>query len=278
MSLDGDTRRPPTMPCRDSRMNLKRLVARTISEAMACTVPFRHRRPGWRVLMFHAVGTPALEDQRGLFSLSPERFRRYLEVLSGRPHDQVVSFGLDALAGDGARLSITFDDGYIDNLQVAAPLLAELGLPFTVFVSSEFVRTLRPGFMTPEALRRLAGMPGASVGAHGARHVALTECDDSELRSELVSSRHYLEDLIGMPVETLAYPYGAVDHRVRRAVEAAGYVLAACSQAGLNDAGHDPLLIRRTEVLPHDNVRSFRQKLDGDWDWYRWRTSDPARS
>lgn len=226
--------------------------------------------------MYHAIGTPALEDQRGLFSLSPEMFGKHLEVLSALPRDLIVPFSSNALAGEGVRLSITFDDGYGDNLEVAAPLLAELDLPFTVFVSSEFVRGRRPGFMTPEALRRLAGMPGARVGAHGASHASLTACNDAQLRSELVSSRHYLEDVIGMPVEMMAYPYGAVDQRVRRAVEAAGYVLAACSHAGVNEADRDPLLIRRTEVLSHDNVRSFRQKLEGDWDWYRWRTQDPA--
>ncbi|MBK9444597.1 MAG: polysaccharide deacetylase family protein [Betaproteobacteria bacterium] len=227
--------------------------------------------------MFHAIGSPALEDRQGLFSIKPDLFREHLAVLAEKG-GRVVPFSPAVLASEGPRLSITFDDGYRDNLEVAAPMLAELGLPFTVFVPSEFVRQKRPGFMTPEMLRRLAALPGACVGAHGAGHVKLTDCDDSQLQSELVSSRYYLEDVLGAPVETMAYPYGAVDQRVRNATEAAGYVLAACSHAGLNDGRRDPLLIRRTEILSHDKARFFCQKLDGHWDWYRWRTPDPART
>ena len=228
--------------------------------------------------MFHAIGSLALGDGLGLFSVTPAMFRKHLEILSTRTTGRIVPFSREARVGEGQRLSITFDDGYADNLDVAAPLLAEAGLPFTVFVTSEFVRQRRSGFLSPEALRSLAAMPGASVGAHGASHVALTECDDVLLLSELVSSRHYLEDVIGAPVETMAYPYGAVDQRVRAATEAAGYGLAACSHAGLNEIGRDPLLVRRTEILSLDNERFFRQKLGGYWDWYRWRTQDPARS
>lgn len=264
------------MSRREFQVNLKRAISCAIAEAMALGASFRPEGAGWRVLMFHAIGSQALEDRRGLFSISPASFGMDLEELAARPQQRVVPFARNMLAADGQRLSITFDDGYADNLDVAAPLLVEQGLPFTVFVSSEFVRQGRPGFLTPQALRSLAGMPGASIGAHGASHVALTQCDDAQLRSELVSSRHYLEDVIGAPVETMAYPYGAVDRRVRDATEAAGYVLAACSQAGLNEAGRDPLLVRRTEVLSHDSPRHFRQKLDGHWDWYRWRTQDPA--
>lgn len=255
---------------------MKKLIARIISEVMACTAPLRPKRHGWRALMYHAIGTPALGDQRQLFSISPEMFEKHMKILSTHLSGKVVPFGPEALVGEGERLSITFDDGYADNLDVAAPILTELGLPFTVFVSSDFIRERRSGFMTPEALRSLAGIPGANVGAHGASHVALTNCDSSQLHSELVSSRCYLEDVIGMPVTSMAYPYGAVDRRVCMAVEAAGYKLGACSHAGLNDADRNPLLIRRTEVLSRDNIRSFRQKLNGDWDWYRWRTQDPA--
>ena len=36
-------------------------------------------------------------------------------------------------------LSITFDDGYADNHDIAMPILARLGLPATVFVATSFL-------------------------------------------------------------------------------------------------------------------------------------------
>ena len=257
-------------------MNLRRLLARTISETVAGVSCLSPPADGLRLLMYHAIGTPAIGDKLGLFSLSPERFRQHMGRLASWNNGRVVEFDAAALTENGCRVAITFDDGYRDNLDVAAPILIELGLPFTVFVTSEFVRSGRAGFLSPTDLRALAALPGAQIGAHGATHVALTQCNDRTLRNELESSRSYLEDVLGFEVRTLAYPYGAVDQRVRDAALAAGYCLGACSQAGLNPPGRDPLLLARTEILSFDSERAFAQKLHGDWDWYRWRTKDPA--
>ena len=257
-------------------MNLRRLLARTISETVAGVSWIRLPANGLRVLMYHAIGTTALGDTLGLFSLSPERFRQHMARLAGWKQGRVVEFDAAALNGNSCRVAITFDDGYLDNLEVAAPTLSELGLPFTVFVTSEFVRSGKAGFLSPTALRTLAALPGAQIGAHGANHVALTQCDDTTLRNELTSSRSYLEDVLGCEVRTLAYPYGAADRRVRDAALAAGYQLGACSLAGINPPERDPLLLARTEIVSFDSDRVFAQKLHGDWDWYRWRTQDPA--
>jgi peptidoglycan/xylan/chitin deacetylase (PgdA/CDA1 family) len=257
-------------------MNLRRLLARTISETVSGVSWLRPPADGLRVLMYHAIGTPALGDMLGLFSLSQERFRQHMALLAEWAQGLVIAFDASATTGTGCRVAITFDDGYLDNLEVAAPVLCDLGLPFTVFVTSEFVRSGKAGFLSPTALRALAALPGAQIGAHGANHVALTDCDEATLHNELTSSRHYLEDVLGREVRTLAYPYGAADRRVRDAALAAGYQLGACSLAGINPPERDPLLLARTEIVSFDNERVFAQKLHGDWDWYRWRTKDPA--
>jgi peptidoglycan/xylan/chitin deacetylase (PgdA/CDA1 family) len=257
-------------------MNLRRLLARSISETLAGVSWLRPPAKGLRVLMYHAIGTPALGDTLGLFSLPTEHFRQHMALLAKWTQGWVVDFNSNALNDVGCRVAITFDDGYLDNLEKAAPILCGLSLPFTVFVTSEFIRSGKAGFLSPAALRALAALPGVQIGAHGASHVALTQCDETSLRNELTRSRYYLEDLIGMPVKTMSYPYGAVDLRVRMAAAEAGFTLAACSHAGLNKLGRDPLLLCRTEVVKYDNVRLFKQKLHGDWDWYKWRNRDPA--
>jgi len=257
-------------------MNFRRLIARSISEMVAGVSWMREPVGGLRVLMYHAIGSPALGDALGLFSLTPERFRRHMTTLANRAPESICQLDKAALGTNEARIVITFDDGYLDNLEVAAPILSELGLPFTVFVTSEFVRKGKAGFLCPVTLRMLAAVPGARIGAHGATHVALTQCDDQTLSNELNSSKHYLEDVIGCEVRTLAYPYGAANRRVRDAAEAAGYQLGACSQAGINQPERDPLLLARTEIVSYDDVRVFSQKLHGDWDWYRWRRQDPS--
>ena len=260
-----------------TKVNLRRFVSRSIAEAVSIAHPVTASVTGLRILAYHAVGSDALGDQLGIFSISPGLFRRHMDLLATEFHDYTVPLAVGATVGVDGGVAITFDDGYRDNLLVAAPLLAERELPFTVYVSSGLLREGHPGFLTPDELRKLAEIPGATIGAHGATHVPLTNCDDRRLREELESSRAWLEDVIGREVTTMAYPYGAVDGRVRRAVDRAGYTLAECSYPAINGSGRDRLLLGRTTILGDDGMRVFRQKLRGHWDWYRFLGRDPER-
>lgn len=257
-------------------MSLRSTIARTVSEIVACGRCCSAPRAGLRILLYHAIGSPALGDTRGLFSIRRDVFEQQMDHLSAEHGGAVVGLDPDLSFESNAQIAISFDDGYQDNLDVAAPILVSRGLPFTVFVTADFVRKSRSGFLTPSGLRELAAVPNVRIGAHGATHVALSECDDAQLRDELHSSKRYLEDTIGRDVFTMAYPYGAADRRVRDAVGAAGYRLAASSYALVNDAKRDRLMLGRTEVLGGDSLRVFRQKLHGDWDWRCRLTKDPA--
>ena len=96
--------------------------------------------------------------------------------------------------------------------------------------------------------------------------------------NELTTSKSYLEDLLGVSIDRMSYPYGSVNQRVKAAAAKAGYCLAACSHAGLNSQQRDRLLLQRTEIHSIDTINRFRRKLLGDFDWYRWRHKDPLVS
>ena len=95
------------------------------------------------VLMYHRVAAPATDPWK--LCVSPARLAEHLDVL--RAHAEVVPLsGLveaaDALGtGAAARptVALTFDDGYVDNLLVAKPLLETSGLPATVFVATGYL-------------------------------------------------------------------------------------------------------------------------------------------
>jgi peptidoglycan/xylan/chitin deacetylase (PgdA/CDA1 family) len=89
----------------------------------------RTRRELPTVLLYHRVATVD-DDPLGL-CVSPENFAQQLEVI----RERVVPLA-DAVRGEG--IAITFDDGYVDNLTTAAPLLD--GLPATLFVTTGLER------------------------------------------------------------------------------------------------------------------------------------------
>ncbi len=84
------------------------------------------------VLAYHRV-TELPRDPFGL-AVRPERFAAQIDVL--RRAADVVPLGdvLRRAPAGRRRVAITLDDGYADNAEVAAPILAEKGVPATFFV------------------------------------------------------------------------------------------------------------------------------------------------
>lgn len=247
-----------------------------LQQAISAGVAFARKpllpRCGLRIIMYHSIGSLVYGDRYGLNSLSPERFRQHVDLLAGMLTVPLMPLQIPE---NELNVAVTFDDGYADNLYIAAPLLAERGIPFSVFVTSDFIRNREHGFLSSDELKQLAELPGVMIGSHGCSHCHLTRCSDHQLRSELLDSRHYLEDLIGRSVTTMAYPYGSSDRRVRDAVLATGYQLGVCSRFDINQSSRDPLMLNRCVILCDDSEKILQQKISGDWDWYRWRSADP---
>jgi peptidoglycan/xylan/chitin deacetylase (PgdA/CDA1 family) len=245
----------------------KLAAADSVSAVFRLLAPLRGN-PGCRVLMYHAVGSEVSGDRQGQYRIDAGRFRDHMHCLAESGRQPVAHLG-DGI-GAGAGLAITFDDGYLDTLTVAAPIMVDLGFPFTVFVTPDFVRSGEGRYLSPTALRDLAAQQGVTIGAHGNSHRRLTECGDAELTHELAGSRAWLEDALSRPVTTMSYPHGAVDDRVRAATAAAGYMLAACSRFGAHRQNDDRLLIARTDIWAQDDTTRLMAKVSGAWDWMGW--------
>jgi hypothetical protein len=116
---------------------------------------------------------------------------------------------------------ITFDDGHISNLSLAAPLLQSRGLTAQFFITVGWTGK-KPGYMGWAELQALHAA-GHSIGAHGWTHTLLTHCSDSELQTELNVARATLEDKLGASITTMSLPGGRYNRRVLTACEQAGY-------------------------------------------------------
>jgi len=123
--------------------------------------------------------------------------------------------------GTGLWPEITFDDGHVSNLELAAPLLQSRGLTATFFITVGWTGK-KPGYMGWPELQALH-QAGHSIGAHGWSHTLLTHCSDRELQTELGQARLTLEDKLGAAITTMSLPGGRYNRRVLAACEQAGY-------------------------------------------------------
>src|ERR1700677_4995962 len=105
-------------------------------------------RPVLMILNYHRIGDPnATEYDPGLFSCTSEEFDWQIAYLKHRFRMTTLDEVLDLVAG-GLRLTeprvlITFDDGYIDNYQLAYPVLRRHGVQGVFFVPTAFAGTGR---------------------------------------------------------------------------------------------------------------------------------------
>ncbi len=94
------------------------------------------------ILLYHRVDRLALDPLA--LAVTPERFAEQLDLLLDRYRP--VSLADLSAEPDGApprAVVLTFDDGYVDNLDEAKPLLEKRGIPATVFVASGLLGAAR---------------------------------------------------------------------------------------------------------------------------------------
>lgn len=83
-------------------------------------------------LFYHRINM--LPNDYHQLCVSPKNFREQIMYL--KEHYLIARFEEDWNLLDSDAVVITFDDGYLDNLQFALPILEELQVPATIFVST----------------------------------------------------------------------------------------------------------------------------------------------
>ncbi|MBI4232785.1 polysaccharide deacetylase family protein [Candidatus Peregrinibacteria bacterium] len=93
--------------------------------------------PGTIILLYHRVID--LKTDPYLLAVSPKRFSEQISYLKNHYHiislDQLITSLQQGIFPQNS-LVITFDDGYLDNYTYAKPILEQLQVPATIFVST----------------------------------------------------------------------------------------------------------------------------------------------
>ncbi len=165
---------------------------------------------------------------------------------------------------------ITFDDGYRDFKDHAWPLLERYGFSATVFLvadkiggtntwdQEEFGETLP--LLDWREIRELQAA-GASFGSHTASHEWLPDLSWRQVVRELRRSKRVLEQGLGTPVSSLAYPWGAFNKPIQLLAGACGYEFGLSTDEGACTAGHSLLALPRLDVAGSDTLEDFVAKL-----------------
>jgi len=115
---------------------------------------------------------------------------------------------------------------------------------------------------------------GLRFGSHTVSQIDLNACPNNVAEQELRASRASIEQALGLPVDTLAYPFSRFNARVKTVVSQVGYrVACSCPTGYVGATNDDPYDLRRITVLATDQLSDFAAKVRGDLrlrlGWYR---------
>ena len=120
-------------------------------------------------------------------------------------------------------LAVSFDDGYLDNFEHAAPILLKHQVPCTFFISTQKVsrqpavraRPAQLGFgldnMSWAQVQTMHNW-GFQFGSHTRNHVNLADISDELALQELEGSMNDIRTRLGQQEVFIAYPFGGKQH------------------------------------------------------------------
>jgi peptidoglycan/xylan/chitin deacetylase (PgdA/CDA1 family) len=228
----------------------------------------RRSMPGGRILCYHSVG----QSECGVNDVTPARFRHQIERAL-RLGYRFVPAGDIAEGRGGARdLAITFDDGWHSVLGAAAPILRDLGVPWTLFIVSGWLdrpETAPPGILDWRAVEALAAA-GVEIGSHSITHPDFGKLGAAEAAAELDGSRRAIGARLGVLPDSFAIPLGQSANwteAAARAAQEAGYRIVYAQAVETRPAG----TVARSFVTHFDNDLVFGALLRGAYDaWEEW--------
>lgn len=228
-------------------------LARTVAEA----------EPGLYTLCYHRVPGRMQENfARQIRFL--QKFGRFVSA------DQAADLVSTGAAAQDRYFLLSFDDGYLDNHDVALPVLTRLGVPAILFLVSDWLDAPPTGadaYMGGAEVRAWLAA-GLSIGSHSATHAHLASLGAARADEELRRSQAALSALAGAPVRHFACPWGVAGHDYDPAREpalarACGYRTFFTTRRGHARNGGDLLAMPRHVIEPHWGLYQLEALMGG---------------
>ncbi len=212
------------------------------------------------ILLYHHIGFSFKEDN--VYYVSPEAFDGQMNLLYQWGYKTISVETLARAIEQGAELPprpiiLTFDDGSESIYTTALPIMQRYGFSGTSYLVYNYLGITH--HMDVEQIRALHAA-GWEIGSHGLSHVDLTTRPDRQT-DEIVESRRMFQALLGVPVLSFAYPFGAYNDDSLRNIHSAGYIAAVGLGNETVQGKKNLFYLYRQAVNGTDDLNTFASRL-----------------
>jgi peptidoglycan/xylan/chitin deacetylase (PgdA/CDA1 family) len=227
--------------------------------------------------MYHSIASPALAAPAfRRWTVSPTDFEAHMSHLRREAYSPLSVRQLVERIGAGSLperpVVVTFDDGFADFYTDALPILVRHSIPATLYIctgyvaqSSRWLRRQGEASRLMMSWSQITELPGAGVecGAHSRTHPELDTLRRAAAEDEIRGSKADLEDHLGVPIPSFAYPHGYYSRDVQSIVREAGYTSACGVKHAVSSTGDDALALARIIVSADTAVSDLAALLRG---------------
>ena len=248
---------------------------------------FTHRYGWWRtavnyhqprILMYHQIA----EHQDGArfngLRVPPEMFEKQLQWLTANKWTFLTMAELVEKRQQlpNKTVVLTFDDGYLDNLTNALPLMQKYQAKATLYLvidrhdndwstkkkkhhdSGELARDPK---LTDQQVSELLESGCFELGGHTHSHANLKSLNPDQKISEIRHSKTILEETFNSQITSFAYPFGIYTDEDVDLVKQSGYTNAVTTDAGIDDLTQSMFTLRRVKISGKDNFYAFTLRM-----------------
>lgn len=213
------------------------------------------------ILLYHRIDISPIDSR---YYVTPEKFDEQMKLLHNWEYTTITTEMLIQAITLGAELPprpmlITFDDGHLDNYTTAFPIMQKYGFTGVLYLVNNYIGADQ--YMNTTQVLEMYNA-GWEVGSHSQNHYDLTKLDPSKQRAEIVESRQLLEQELGIPILTFAYPYGAKNPAALDYAKFAGYI-GAMGASGYTPAqgAWNLYYLQRIEIKGNEDAKTFTRFL-----------------
>ncbi len=250
---------PPTMTFAPLPTTETATITPTLAPSPVPTATWAHFEPGIitvPIILYHHINVPVTNIR---FYVTHEHFDEQLKLLSEQGYTTISTQTLVAAITKGADLParpiiITFDDGNIDTYTTAFPIMQRYGFTGVIYIVGSYVGAEQ--YMSADQIKEMAAA-GWEVGSHSMTHADLALIDPEKARYEIVNSKKYLEKMLGVPVNTIAYPFGNSSVNINDYAYAAGYIAGMSLGNSSSHGAGNLFVLQRLDIKGEYNINQF---------------------